>query len=284
MHSNSSIRYLIYASIILVYLAGCAPDEPRTGLEIDELARQVRKNPEDAELRFRFGLAFVETEPPDWEQAAIQFGRAAELAPESPEAHFNHGVCLTRIERYPEAEKAFRLTISLDAGFAPAWSNLGVIHQLHLRFEEAREAFKRAAMLDPSSYEAVFNLGCSHEGLREMPGAVNAYEKAIALRPDLPHAYTNVARLYYLAGRYSDAVDRLDTAKELLPDTPAIYYDLYQCHRALGDISKSEEYYEIAITIDPRYAEIYGETRDFITLPQEFLVTDPRPEEDADEN
>ncbi len=284
MHPNPSIRFLIVAVIFLILLVGCAPEESRMESEINELAVQVRQNPEDPELRFRFGLSFLEVEPPDWEQAVIQFGRAAELAPEFREAHFNHGVCLARIERYSEAEEAFRLTISLDPDFAPAWSNLGVIHQLHRRFEEAGDAFHRAAMLDPSSYEAIFNLGCSREGLRDMPGAIEAYEKAIAIRGDLPHAYTNVARLYYLAGRYSDAVNRLEIAAELLPNTPAIYYDLYQCHRALGDILKSEEYYMTAITIDPRYAEIYGEARDFIPLPQEFLVTDPRPEEDADED
>jgi tetratricopeptide (TPR) repeat protein len=275
---------LLTPLFVLLLVAGCAPEEPKAGREIDELAALVSSHPDDPGLRFRFALAFLEEEPPDWEQAAVQFGRAAELAPAFTDAHFNHGVCLAQTERYTEAEEAFRLTISLDPNFAPAWTNLGVIHQLHRRFEEAGDAFRRAAALDPSSYEAVFNLGCAREGLQDMPGAVEAYEEAIELRPDLPHAYTNVARLYYLAGRYPDAVLRLEVALELLPDTPAIYYDLYQCHRALGDIDRSEEYYKTAITIDPRYAEIYGEARDFVTLPREFLVTGPRPEEGADEN
>jgi len=120
--------------------------------------------------------------------------------------------------------------------------------------------------------------------LRDLPGALEAYEAAIKLRPDLPHAYGNVARLYYLAGKYTDAIARLDTALELQPDTPALYYDLYQCYRALGDISKSENYYKTAITIDPRYAEIYGESRGFVTLPQELMMTTPRPEEGKNDN
>ncbi|MCX7022694.1 MAG: tetratricopeptide repeat protein [bacterium] len=279
----SSPVALFLCPVLWTILAGCAPESP-TGRGIDELASLVRDNPDDPELRFRFGMAFLAEEPLDWEQAGIQFGRAAELAPTFTEAHFNYGICLARTERYPEAEKAFRLTISLDPNFAPAWINLGVIHQINHRFDEARDAFQRAAKLDPSSYEAAFNLGCARDNMRDLPGAVEAYEAAIKLRPDLPHAYGNVARLYYLAGRYSDAVARLETALKLQPDTPAIYYDLYQCHRELGDIAKSEEYYKTAITIDPRYAEIYGESREFVTLPQELMMTTPHPEEGKDEN
>lgn len=259
-------RFFLITLLLAVLLLACAPETTPGDATVNELAELVQQNPNNPQHRFDFGMAFLNSEPPDYALAAEQFSRAAELDPTWAAAHYNAGVCLTEDGKYPEATKFFQQALALDPNDAKAWNNLGVVYNLYNRFAEARDAFAQATVLDPDYYEAFFNLGFSYEKLRMMPEAIESYEKAIPLRPEVDVAYTNVARLYHFAGLYDKAIDRLMIADGLTPNNPEVLYDLYKNHLALGHLSEAEQYYEAATSIDPRYTEIH--------IDREMLMSD----------
>jgi|GEM_PF-6548749 len=250
-------RFFLTTLLIAMLLLACAPETTPGDATVNELAELVQQNPNNPQHRFDFGMAFLNSEAPDYALAAEQFLRAAQLDPTWAAAHYNAGVCLTEDSKYPEATESFQTALALDPGDAKAWNNLGVVYNLYNRFAEARDAFAQATVLDPSYYEAFFNLGFAYEKLRMMPEAIESYETAIPLRPEVDLAYTNVARLYHFAGLYETAIERLMVADGLTPNNPEVLYDLYKNHAALGHLSEAEQYYEAAVSIDPRYAEIH---------------------------
>ena len=57
------------------------------------------------------------------------------------------GAVLTILQRYDEAETAFRKALEVDAKYVTAWDNLGVVLRCLKKHDEAEKALRRAAEL-----------------------------------------------------------------------------------------------------------------------------------------
>jgi protein O-GlcNAc transferase len=76
--------------------------------------------------------------------ASAKLVRAANLNPDSADIQFHLGCALQAVERYDEAIAAYRQSIALRPGFAPAWNNLANSLRFCRRLDEAIECFRRA--------------------------------------------------------------------------------------------------------------------------------------------
>ncbi|HXF85478.1 MAG TPA: tetratricopeptide repeat protein [Anaerolineales bacterium] len=85
--------------------------------------------------------------------------RFIKLNPNSAVAYYNLGVLLEKLERYAEAEDAFRQAIAKDPNDAAAYSNLGNLLQKLGRYAEAEDAYRQAIAKDPNDAQAYSNLG-----------------------------------------------------------------------------------------------------------------------------
>jgi hypothetical protein len=101
------------------------------------------------------------------------------------------------------------------------WNNLGKLLQAHLeRYVEAEAAYRKAIELDEKSavpWNGLGNLLQDH--LQRYSEAETAYQTAMQLDRDDPYAIANLARLLALLGRtdeaarcYRDALDRISMA------------------------------------------------------------------------
>lgn len=77
--------------------------------------------------------------------ARLAYGRAAELAPEMPEAHFGLALAAQAANCFEEAEAELRRVLRLAQGFAQAWIELGRV-RLALRRPRDAEAALRGAL------------------------------------------------------------------------------------------------------------------------------------------
>jgi hypothetical protein len=95
----------------------------------------------------------------DHQAAADLFAEAVRRAPDDPRPHQNLGSALRLLDRFEEAEVAYRRAIALDPDLAGRWTTLAT-HLRHLgRLEEAEAAYREALARAPGDREATAGLG-----------------------------------------------------------------------------------------------------------------------------
>jgi tetratricopeptide (TPR) repeat protein len=95
----------------------------------------------------------------DFAAAEIICRSAVIAAPEDATTHYNLGVVLAKLERFDKALACYRKAIELNAGFAPAYTNIGFCLSAFNLIARAREAFALAHSLDPGNPVPVLNEG-----------------------------------------------------------------------------------------------------------------------------
>ncbi|MCH8295062.1 tetratricopeptide repeat protein, partial [Candidatus Poribacteria bacterium] len=147
------------------------------------------------------------------------------------------------LERFDEAEDAFRKAIELDPKFALPWYNLGILLKDLERFEEAEDAYRKAIELDPKDTDPWYNLG--HLFLRNLGrfgDAENAYWKAIELDPKDTNPWNTLGIL-----RRDFQKDRsrarlcFEKGLEIDSNDPFLLMNLGWLFKAEGDAAKSED-------------------------------------------
>ena len=115
------------------------------------------------------------------DEAVSLLESAVRLDPHNVEAWVNLGRVFQRHDLV-SAQKAYRRAVSLDAGYAPALNNLGLLLGELGQREEARQALQRAVEIDPAYTDAAVNLKL-HQLTDQGLEAGAAYHRALSLYP-----------------------------------------------------------------------------------------------------
>ncbi len=119
--------------------------------------------------------AFIQQAETAWgqnnfEDAAQAYRQALKVKPDSADAHYGLGLCLARLERYPEAVKSFEQALRHKPGWSRAYKDLGVTYLKMKRWPDAEKAFKSAAQHQPQDPETWYDLGVAAGQTGETPG------------------------------------------------------------------------------------------------------------------
>lgn len=109
------------------------------------------------------------------------------------------GTTLIRLERWPEAEDAFRRSLELDPDSAEAHDGLGVALRKRASLDDALFHHMRAASLLHVRAQTHSNLGITLAQRGEIDWAIRAFEVAAKLAPEEPFPHRCLARLYFSA-------------------------------------------------------------------------------------
>jgi Ca-activated chloride channel homolog len=103
------------------------------------------------------------------DKALAAYDRAVQALPEEPIAHFDRGVALYQLGKFPEAQKEFqRASEGHDASVkADAYYNMGNALLKQDRFKEALDAYKHTLGLRPDDRRAKWNLELALRRLKE---------------------------------------------------------------------------------------------------------------------
>lgn len=85
-----------------------------------------------------------------------------QVQPDDGAHWFNHGFLLETVERYEEAEAAFRRAVELRPELDRAWYGLGLVLIRLGRLDEAADALKRNTQLQPMSPYGWYQLARVH--------------------------------------------------------------------------------------------------------------------------
>lgn len=118
-----------------------------------------------------------------WPQAEAAYGRALELIPDWPEAHFNMGSLLQAQGRLEEAEAHYREAITYDPELACAWYNLAHVLDDQDRVAEAVSALRNALKVLPTYADAHFNLALCYRRMDDKANEADHWRAYLKLDP-----------------------------------------------------------------------------------------------------
>jgi len=145
---------------------------------------------------------------------------------------FSAGVQCHQAGRLAEAEKAYRLALSVDPNHVPALNNLGMIAP-----PGEREAlFRNALEIRPDYVDSHVNLAGVLDAAGDPEGAVSHYRKALLLRPDWIEVRFALGRLFQKRGQFVEAAECFQHCVNLNPKFVAAVFNL-GCVFALAGIA-----------------------------------------------
>lgn len=222
-------------------------------------------------------------------QGIIQdYTKVININPVNPEAYNNRGYAFACIGGHLEAIKDYTHALMIDSNSINTYLNRGISY-VHLEeYQKAIDDFNYVIQLEPKNADAFNNRGLVYCSLKEHRKAIANFDIALTLNPKHTKAYLNrgVSRLDIsdIFGGVQDFDIALKiapkTAKEYLHHFEQAFIDIqnHQQYRSqnnfeksvenlidkainlsnLGDNSKAIEYFNLALEIEPRNAEIHN--------------------------
>jgi len=184
-----------------------------------------------------------------FEEAAIEFQKAAEAAPKSAVVQSNLGYALDKQGRTDEAIAAYRKALELDPANTIVRNNLANVYGKQGLYDDAARELEDLVQRDPGNATAKANLesvlknkAISQDKNEQVSSAVQAADS----KPKDPQAAYNAARVYARLGDADQALVWLNKALELGYDQ----FDYLSLDPSLVSLKK-----------DPRFLKLLEERR-----------------------
>ena len=126
-------------------------------------------------------------------------------------------IVYSRLQQFPQAEKAAERAIRLEPGYSSAHNTIGIVYLAGQRTKRAIRSFREAIRLDPEEANFYVNLGQAYLRDEKYEEGLRTYQKALELDPEIldnpdvieltPQKSTEVAvpeRLYQAARVFAE--------------------------------------------------------------------------------
>jgi tetratricopeptide (TPR) repeat protein len=207
-----------------------------TGRIAAALGDQVRKKPNDAVLRVRYGEALGAMNK--YQQAIDQFNAAVKIDPKHTGAYLDLGMVAQLTKNWSAAEGYYQKVIALTDGqdYAginnvreQAYYNLGTITLDQKRYADAAGFFKASLRIRKDASDTYFSLAKAYQGLGDPEAAIQQLEIGLQFDPGFAEAHYFLGQLYQekkddvnASYQYAQAVKLAPTA-----DTPKQALEAY---------------------------------------------------------
>ena len=167
-----------------------------------------------------------------FDEAASEFEKALKVAPENPQARFQHAVCMLALGRNDEARTEFE-QVRKERGDSPYITYY--LGQLDLLSNDYAMAIKRLSKVadDPKFPDAPFHLGSAYISSGDVENGIKWLERAVKLQPSDYRVHYRLARAYSTAERKQDASREYDIYTRLLNEHKSTEADVRDCSEAL---------------------------------------------------
>lgn len=183
--------------------------------------------------------------------ALVQYGRAAELAPHDAAALRPFGLALHEAGRTADAIEIYRRGILIDPTDVTIHNNLcGCLCDLG-RFAEAAIACEQTLALDPGYAKAHINRGLIFEYRNDIDAAIGAYRCAISADPSNADGHSNLAVVLHKTGKIDEALAVSHRAVALAPEHPLIHSNRASILLDNGDIDEALATSHRAVALAP---------------------------------
>ena len=160
------------------------------------------------------GKAFYEN-PTTQFQAADEFKKALDLAPDSPPEVINYGLALLRAGKTGEGMAVLEQAQKMDPSLPHTWFNLGIEFKRQSEYDRAIVQFEEMVRLVPNEPVARYNLGVLYKTIGKLGDALKEFETVARLDPNLAGPHFQLYNAYRQAGRADDATREMGLFQEI---------------------------------------------------------------------
>ncbi len=191
--------------------------------------------------------------------------RALALEPQLAEPHATLAFVYEHSWQWSEAEKEFKLAISINPNYPTAYHWYSIFLKGLGRNDEAAAMIKRAQELDPLSSVIAVNITRLYQLQNNHEASIDNSLKIIELDPNFGPAHQYLGLSYLKLGRNADAITEMEAAVELanrsgisLGDLGYVYASTGKKAEALNVIKELEGKYERKEAIGQYIAAVYA--------------------------
>jgi tetratricopeptide (TPR) repeat protein len=163
-------------------------------------------------------LGIVSTELNKFEQAEKFFKTSLSINAKYPPLYKNYGFSLTRARQFDKAIEQFNIALRLYPNFALAYSDRGNALEKLNKLDEAIADYDRAIALDPGIFGFYNNRGGAYLRKKELYQALSDFKRAIQLNPNFADAHCGHGNVLVDLKRYEEALAAHEKALSLEPD------------------------------------------------------------------
>mgnify|MGYP003664800631 CR=1 FL=1 len=188
--------------------------------------------------------------------AVKRLEKLAKLRPDLPDPHLHLGDVYRRMEKYPQAAKAYSAAIErVKDPQAHHWSLYyarGIAFERAKRWKDSEKDLLKALDLRPDQPYVLNYLGYTwiDQG-EQLDRATDMIKKAVSLAPNDGFIADSLGWAYYRQNQYDKAVAELERAVELRPQDPVINDHLGDAYWKVGRKLEAQFQWKRSLSLDP---------------------------------
>ena len=212
-----------------------------------------------AQAHYKLGIAYLNENPPQTQQAFVEFQKAIESNPKDRDSQYALGHIYFTQGKFEEARDSFIKVIQIDSNYPEAHNYLGTVYERLNERDKAIEEYKKA-LANPQYITPQYshrNLAMIYLNANEYKSAIKEFKEALGLPPPSDDPFFNalvfngLGQAYYKDGQYPEAVDAFNNALKIAPDYTEVHFFLGQAYYKTGSGSLAKEEFQRVIHLAP---------------------------------
>jgi tetratricopeptide (TPR) repeat protein len=168
------------------------------------------------------------------EQGALdEIASALSLDPSNQRTLVWQAQIYARLDRWEDAEKAFRRALKEHPNYWLAYNELGFGLHGQAKYREAIQAFRAASLAAPKYAMSLSNLGVEYLQIGEFTQGLESIKQSLALDPESSFAAANVSLALRYQGKYEQALPFARKAVQMNPAQDTNWLELADCLSSL---------------------------------------------------
>jgi len=180
-----------------------------------------------------------------YDEAARDYARAVEIAPESVDAWNRLALAYASLNRADQAIATYQRALQAQPDYYLPYIDFGRFYQRRLQFAEAEQLFRRVTVIAPGLALGHMLLGLLLQQENRLPEAEQAMLTSVRLQETVP-ALVDLGVLCYQEERYADAAQYFARSLSVGPPRAVGYSDLGDAYRHLGRFEDAATNYRAA--------------------------------------
>ena len=184
-------------------------------------------------------------------EAAAARQRILAMRPEVTSSYVNLAYIQARMMKFDDVVRTLEQGLARVPDSEVLLLRLGNTFMVTGRVKKALEAFDRVLKTNPRNFDALLASGLMLDAIGQKTDALAYYRNALQIEPENRYGRMGYAQSLSATGRFGDAIQIYEDLTRNHPDDPAVLQDLGITYSYAGNLSRSIECLEKAISLRP---------------------------------